>query len=231
LDQQQHLLGDQQERQLLRHAMTHSPRFRIKPAQHGLSLVEIAIGLTITSMLMAMAAPSFSDWIRNAHIRSAAESIQSGLAQARSEAVRRNLSVRFQLTDTLDASCVLSTSGRNWVMNLGTANTPASTCDAAPSDTAGAQIIQKVVASSNPNVTIAASQSAVGFDGLGRQIALTSPTTSPSSMTIDISSSQGSCLSAGGAVRCLRLTVSPAGQVRMCDPSMSGTAATSPTAC
>lgn len=197
----------------------------------GLSLVEIAIGLAIVSMLMTMAVPSFTDWIRNAHIRATAESIQHGLIQARAESVRRNLSVRFQLTDTLDANCQLSTSGKNWVMNLGTANTPAGACDATPSSTTAPMVIQAVVASNNQNVTVNASQAVVGFDGLGRQIALTNPTTGLGGMTIDIASSQGTCLSDGGTVRCLRITVSPAGQTRMCDPSMSGAAATSPTAC
>jgi type IV fimbrial biogenesis protein FimT len=44
--------------------------------------------------------PSFSAWIRDLQIRSAAESLQSGLLQARSEAMRRNRLVKITLENT-----------------------------------------------------------------------------------------------------------------------------------
>lgn len=67
--------------------------------QVGVSLIELMIGIVIVSLLMVMGAPSFSLWIQNTQVRTAAESIQNGLQIARAEAVRRNANVRFNLTD------------------------------------------------------------------------------------------------------------------------------------
>lgn len=67
--------------------------------QLGVSLIELLIGIVIISLLMVMGAPSFSLWIQNTQVRTAAESIQNGLQIARTEAVRRNVNVRFNLTD------------------------------------------------------------------------------------------------------------------------------------
>jgi type IV fimbrial biogenesis protein FimT len=68
--------------------------------QRGVTLIELMIGITILAILLMAGLPSFGQWIQNAQVRSAAESIQSGLQLARTEAVRRNASVRFSLTDT-----------------------------------------------------------------------------------------------------------------------------------
>ena len=72
----------------------------LKPGrQDGVSFVELLIGIAIVSLLMVMGAPSFNLWIQNTQVRTAAESIQNGLQIARTEAVRRNANVRFNLTD------------------------------------------------------------------------------------------------------------------------------------
>ena len=81
-------------------------------------MIELMVGIAIVAVLFAMASPSFGVWIKNSQIRTSAEAIQNGLMLARSEAVRRNTTVRFQLTSTLDNNCALSTSGSNWVVSL-----------------------------------------------------------------------------------------------------------------
>jgi type IV fimbrial biogenesis protein FimT len=60
--------------------------------------------------------PSYSAWIQNTRIRTAAESIQNGLQMARAEAVKRNVSVQFVLSD-----------GAAWLIGCETVN---STCPA-----------------------------------------------------------------------------------------------------
>lgn len=67
--------------------------------QGGFSVLELAIGVAIVSVLAMSAMPSFGTWIRNSQTRAAAESVQDGLQSARNEAVRRNSNVRFTLTD------------------------------------------------------------------------------------------------------------------------------------
>jgi type IV fimbrial biogenesis protein FimT len=206
----------------------------LRPSR-GMTLIELMVGLTITAFLLLAGAPSLTAWIRNTQIRSAAESIMTGLHHARTEAVQRNSSTRFQLTSTLDNTCTVSSSGQNWVINVGSGTTPAGSCAKQPSDTVPPLIVQKSVASNSSGITIAASQGGVvSFNGLGQQTPSTAPTAAIGTMTIDVSPTSGDCLSTNGTgtYRCLRIVVSPGGQARMCDPAMGTTSnSNQPTAC
>lgn len=185
--------------------------------QQGVSLIELTIGMVIFSLLLTMAAPSFSKWLQNSQIRTATDAIQNGLQLARGEAVRRNTQVRFQLTSTADNACALSTTSANWVVSL---DDPSSACANAPSNTVSPRIIQmRPNAEGSSNVTVAAGQSTFIFNGLGRVTPV--PT---SDINIDITNpTGGSCTAAGGTIRCLRIVVSTGGQLRMCDPARAST--------
>jgi type IV fimbrial biogenesis protein FimT len=65
----------------------------------GVTLIEMMVGLTIISCLLLVGMPSFTNWIQELQVRGAAESIQSGLLLARSEAIRRNRPVQLTLAD------------------------------------------------------------------------------------------------------------------------------------
>jgi type IV fimbrial biogenesis protein FimT len=65
--------------------------------QYGVSLLELMIAIAIGSILLMLGIPSFKSWIQNTQVRTAAESILNGLQVARTEAVRRNTNVRFNL--------------------------------------------------------------------------------------------------------------------------------------
>lgn len=182
-----------------------------------MTLIELMIGIAIVAILFLLAAPSFSTWIQNTQIRTAAEAIQNGLMLARGEAVRRNATVSFALTDTLDSSCALSISGTNWVVSQ---DDPTGACDSAASDTTAPRIIQaRAGAEGSPNVQVAADQSTFVFNGLGR-------ITPVPAGNINIDTSNligGNCVAGGGPMRCLRIVVSAGGQVRMCDPMFPST--------
>ena len=183
-------------------------------AQRGFSLIELMVGIVILGVLMAMAVPRFSDWLRNARIRSSAEAIQNGLQLARAEAVRRNATVRFQLVSAIDDTCALATTGPHWVVSM---DNPAGQCATAPSDTAAPRIIQmRNRAEGSQQTQVAAGQSAFVFNGLGRLIPVPA-----ANVAIDVSSTTGgTCVASGGSLRCLRLVVSVGGQIRMCDPAL-----------
>lgn len=84
---------------------------------NGFTLIELMVGLTIISCLLLVGMPSFTSWIQDLQVRGAAESIQSGLLLARSEAIRRNRPVQLALANagglvqwrigcvTADAAC------------------------------------------------------------------------------------------------------------------------------
>jgi type IV fimbrial biogenesis protein FimT len=188
------------------------------PSERGVSLIELVIALSIGAFLIVMAAPNYRDWIQNTQLRATAEGILDGLQLARAEAVRRNTTVRFQLTDNLSNGCALSTTGTYWVASL---DDPAGACDKAASDTVAPRIIQ-VGAPASTNPVVASGQSAFIFNGWGR---LTS-----AAADIDVSNTTGgTCVALGGTMRCLRIVVSATGQIRMCDPSIKAT--TDPLAC
>jgi type IV fimbrial biogenesis protein FimT len=187
----------------------------------GLSLIELLVGITILAFALGVMAPSFADWMRNARVRNTAESIQDGLYFARSEAARRNAIVRFQLVSALDSQCELSTTGPWWVVNLGILTSPAGHCGQAVGDSTTPHLLKKaaVTASSNHS-TVSANRSLLGFDGLGRLHNL-NDTTEITTFVVDVRSSDGSCVNAGGSVQCLRVVVRPAGLISVCDPAHS----------
>jgi type IV fimbrial biogenesis protein FimT len=73
-------------------------------SQRGMSLVEILISIAIVAMVLAMAAPSSLAWIQNLQLRNAAESALGGIKMARLEALRRNTTIAFELTDAASSA-------------------------------------------------------------------------------------------------------------------------------
>ncbi|MCK9388810.1 MAG: GspH/FimT family pseudopilin [Sulfuritalea sp.] len=96
--------------------------------ERGFNLIELLIVLVIVGIVMSIAVPNLQSQIVSARTRGVAESIQSGLLLARSEAIRRNALMRFQLVSTMDATCAASATSRLWVVTQFTGVTsPANT--------------------------------------------------------------------------------------------------------
>lgn len=200
-------------------------------SRRGFSLIELLITVAIAGILLALGASSFRVWISNMRIRTVAESIQNGLQLARGEAVRRNALIRFQLVNSIDSSCALSAVNAaitsSWVVSF---SDPSSACDAAVLNDAfpvtdlvnnpAPQIIQvRPGAESSQNVDVNAAQTLFTFNGLGRLA--TNPVANPVGINVQPKPATGSCRTDGGEVRCLRVTVTVGGQIRLCDPQLS----------
>lgn len=177
----------------------------------GLSLIELAITLVVLALLLVIGAPSISEWLQNAQIRTGSESILSGLQTARNEAVRRNTNVEFRLTNPATAG------GTGWTVIL--ANTGEQIQAAANSEGA-----RNAIATPTPN-----DAAAVTFNGFGRtpaapnNVNLTDGSTLMTQIDID-----SSVLSAAKS-RELRILISSGGQIHMCEPAV--TEATDPRKC
>lgn len=192
----------------------------LKPGrQEGFTIVELMVGIVLLAILLAMGGPSFATWLQNSQIRNMSEAIKDGLQLARAEAVRRNAQVRFELVDSLSSACALTTAGPHWIVSMDGA---AGACDSTNMADAAAPVAPRVVQSrlagdGSPNAVVNASQSSVVFNGLGRV------TPAPGGdITINVTNpTGGSCASAAGPMRCLRIVVGTAGQIRMCDPRSS----------
>jgi len=176
----------------------------------GVTLIELMIGITVLGILIMIGLPAMGHWLQNTQIRTHAETTFSGLQLARSEALKRNSSVRFQFVESLTTGCVLTPLGKSWVVSLGD---PAGLCAEEPSET-GAMIIQKKDGmEGSPNTVLTSSASVVVVNGQRRLTtgALTVNITNPAG---------GACGDQPGQMRCMRVVVSSGGQVRMCDPQV-----------
>lgn len=201
--------------------LDHQQGSKLLTRARGFSLIELIIGMVILGVLMAIAIPGFSEWLRNARVRGAADAVQNGLQLARAEAVRRNTQVGFYLVSTIDNNCARSTAGPHWIVGL---DTPDGRCASAPSETVAPRIIQmRTMGDGSSTTTLAAGQHSFVFNGFGRLTAVPAADADGVVGGIKLSSADGlTCRtdSPAGPVRCLRVIVSVGGQIRMCDPSL-----------
>ena len=195
---------------------------RTRARQLGFTLVEISIALGVLAILIALAAPSFGDWLQNQQTRAATEATLNGLQIARAEAVRRNGQVRFQFVTNLTSTCVVSGVNLNWVVSVGD---PKNLCDkpidVVPPAAPGPVVQSKSAQEVSPNAVVkvtptGANPSFVTFNSLGGVVSPNADGTAPITQ-IDI------CNPAitGSNARPLRVMVSPGGSIRMCDPQVT----------
>lgn len=186
----------------------------------GFTLIEMAVVMAVLALLLFAAVPSFTTALANTRIRNTTESLQNGLQLARGEAVRRNQNVSFWLVSSnepsaLDNSCTLSNTSGSWVVSI---NSPEGHCANAPSTTSSPMIVNgRPVGDGGGNVSVTALQSdgasagtQVTFNGFGR----IANTDAISQIDIDGPNTDGE-------YRALRVSITSAGLVRMCDPAVT----------
>lgn len=61
----------------------------------GFTLVELLIAMVIAAILLMLALPTYTEFMRNTRIRSTADSLAGGMRLAQAEAVRRNQDVEL----------------------------------------------------------------------------------------------------------------------------------------
>jgi prepilin-type N-terminal cleavage/methylation domain-containing protein len=103
----------------------------------GFSLIETLIVMALAGVALSIAIPSFQETMTSARTKGVAESIQGGLMTARSEAIKRNAPMRFQLVTALDSTCAMSSATRLWVVTQYTGVTAPTNSRGVPSGQCG----------------------------------------------------------------------------------------------
>jgi type IV fimbrial biogenesis protein FimT len=199
------------------------------PRQRGFTLVELVVTFAVLAILALLAAPSFTDWIRNTQVRSVADAMQNGLRLAQAEAVRRSRLVVFSLTAGEPGAAVkAAANGSNWSINA----VPVGDIDQDPK----LQFVQGgAFPDVAPGVTISGpaficfnseGRLAVGVTGF-TGVVCPAPT---DGTTIDYEISRAEGQLRRGSDRPLQISVAVGGQVRMCDPAKA-LSATNPDGC
>lgn len=186
--------------------------------QAGVTLIEILIAIAVFAVIAALGVPSLGDWLKNAQIRTAAESLQNGLQQARNEAARRNTAVEFRLTATGGAS--------DWEIRLADTAAADRQLAARPSAETPAVVL----------TTTPAAATTVTFDGMGRRYPASRQNADGSAILTSICIDLSPALLPAARTHDLEVNISAGGSVRMCDPKVSNATDTRvcegyPTAC
>ncbi len=175
---------------------------------NGFSLVELMISVVIMGVLLALGLPAFNTYIENTRLRNAAEVFLSAAESAKGNAASRNTQVEVILTGTTDranlATAVASTTGAGWMVR---------TVDRV-TYIEGRNLIEGGRGSQTA-ATVTGTVGGVTFTPLGG-------TTLAANATFAFTNPVGgSCVSAApaGPMRCLNVTVSTTGRIKMCDPA------------
>ncbi|AIF47402.1 hypothetical protein HY57_09020 [Dyella japonica A8] len=183
-----------------------------------MSLIELLVALAVLAILGSLGVPSYQRWVRDTRIRNATESVQNALRYARTQAAQLGTNVRFEFTNTTDASwtvCVLN--GATGC--TGTGATTLQSFNAA----GGASNVKVNVGTSIGTLTTQLTSGittdiGITFTSLGRPLSYSGTT---DLKRIDTSAQAGD--------RWLVTTVAAGGMVHVCDPQLS--LATSPQGC
>lgn len=191
----------------------------------GVTLIELLVTLSILAVLVALGIPSFQQWLLNTRVRSAAESIQNGLRFARNEAAQRSGNVMFQLTNG---------NTPNWTVCLWSSGTscPASGSSVLQTYTSSNSAVGVTITTSttatdasagHASNTVSGSAGSVVFNSLAR------PATYGGTSIVRVDAYTSSTNTSN--VHRLMTTISPGGEVNMCDATISGYSSTNPTGC
>jgi type IV fimbrial biogenesis protein FimT len=159
--------------------------------QRGIGVIETVVCLAVLGILIMLGLQSLVVWLQNQQLRRSSEDMVDGVLIAHGEAIHRNLPVQISFGPGTGWTVREVTSGAVIQMEEGLPNAALTTLNGVPATT-------------------------LTFNSLGGIAA--NADGSPSVTKIDVTSPAGGACQPGGAMRCLRLTISADGRPRVCDP-------------
>ncbi len=171
----------------------------------GFSLIELMVVLVVAVWVMTSAAPSMATWLADSKVQATAEQLQNSLRLAQSEALRRGRITTLVLTNsTPNAGAAAVANGKRWVVQA----LPLLNGETRSDSTA---LIQSTATPTTSQATITG-PAMVCFNSIGRQT-----TQTVTGMGTCTAQAQTYSVTATGAAKTLRVTISMGGQIRMCN--------------
>ena len=163
----------------------------------GFSLVELLVAVAIFALLVMTSVPMYGQFVANTQIRTATESMLSGVRLAQTEAVKRNGTVEFVLDPAV-----------GWTVNdISDPNNPVPVMNSL-----------FIAGAKQTTITPANALTRVTFNGLGR-IFPKNPTDNTNPLAqVDVTTS-----TSVNAPRNLRLVIGTAYGIKACDPALANT--------
>ena len=200
--------------------MRNGPRL----AGRGFTLIELSVTITLLVLLIGLGLPSFMTWIRNTQVRSVADSLQTGIRQAQTDALRLNRSVVFFLTSGIPsptAAVPAAVNGKSWgIVRI------AQFDDLTAWDKR--YVTGGILTDVASNVAIASATNAICFNANGRISTNATPGVGGAVCNAGVAQFD---IAQTNADRRLRVLVAIGGQIHMCDPDRPTLSATSPDGC
>lgn len=170
--------------------------------ERGFNLLELMVVIGLIGLILMTAVPSFQLYTQNAQTRTGAEALLAGLQVAKSEAIRRNVSVQMKIINN----------STEWRVAL--ASDPDTPLQSRTHEEGSANAIIEVVPGDADTVT---------FNGLGRITTNADGTPAFTQITVD-----NPMIPNAGERRPLRVKVPTGGSIKLCDPQV---ALTDPRSC
>jgi type IV fimbrial biogenesis protein FimT len=216
------LLGDAQGRLVLIQCAAIGASGQARwPRMRGFSMIELLIALGLIGLVLVIGMPQVGVITTNNRVRALAGSFLAGLLQARSEAIQRGSSVRFQQGALVSGEGVPSINvsgdgtGEDWLSTDVRLN---AVIRAASGSEAGAAAVVTV-----SSADAARYQGQLQFDAFGQAAGAASggfaALSGKVSLLFQPAAFAGDCSAPDGGYRCQQITVSPGGQIRLCDPA------------
>jgi type IV fimbrial biogenesis protein FimT len=206
---------------MLDHPASLPPRSR----ERGFSIIEAVIAISIIALLVVMGMPAMGIFLDNQKIRAATETMYAGLQEARVEAAKRNAPVEFVMfNDAIDPNdftfidnVTPVAGGTNWAVRVPKATVPVTyelvtVRSGAESSASGAASV----------VSVTGGAATITFNGFGGTNGLAGTATFQFARANPVNPDL-LCKGAGGTgeIRCLNITVTTGGQIKVCDPDPS----------
>ncbi|KQY81670.1 MULTISPECIES: GspH/FimT family pseudopilin [Roseateles] len=178
----------------------------------GFGLIELMVAVSILAILGAVAMPNFATWIRNSRMRTVAEALQAGVRLAQAEAQRRSQTVVFFLTNSkaCTTESTAAADGSFWQILV--------VPDPLQSDDEAEVVQCGVLTDVSSGVSLSSRTTALCFGGDGRQTTQADPAGIGISCTAGRARFDVAPSVQGPENRPLRLLVTLAGAIRLCDP-------------